>query len=225
MPIDPAVAAATEASHHNVVWLIWLDIDTDPLRATSDLYDRTFGASETGDEDLDGETYETQTAGADTDPLIATIGEVVHSEDGTETVELSLSGLILKDTDLLNLFGDRTKYQGRWVRLWWYFKNPADGSIIGGKVIPYFTGKMVRAPTSGDAHSQTITVKCEQYYTVLGGSSGRTWGQQKEYDSGDTSQSATLAAASGTQSPDRPEGWVPGIGFGGGLLGGFGGRF
>ena len=219
MTMDAAVKAALESPTQHIVWLIWLDIDTDPLRATSDLYDRTFGASETGDADLDGETFDAQVAAGDADPLIATIGDVTHGEDGTETVELSLSGLILKDTALLNLFGDRSKYQGRWVRLWWYLRDPADGSIIGGQVWPYYTGKMVRAPVSGSAESQRITLKCESYLSVLGGSSGRTWGQQKEYDSGDTSQSATLAAASGTKSPDRPEGWVPPIGFGGGLGG------
>lgn len=217
--MDAAVVAALEGSVQHVRWLIWLDIDTDPLRATSALYDRTFGSSETGDADIDGETFESQASGSDSDPLVATIGDVTHAEDGSETVQLSLSGLILKDTDLLNLFGDRSKYQGRWARLWWYLEDPSDGSIIGDQVWPYYTGKMTRAAVSGSPESQTISLSVESYLSVLGGSSGRTWGQQKEYDSGDTSASATLAAANGTKAPDRPDGWVPPIGFGGGFGG------
>lgn len=203
MPLDSAISTALDQQVVPIRWLILADFDGDPLRWTSAPYDRVFGGSETGDSDLDGFTFEAMDSHGDTEPLLMDIGSIDHAEGGSDTFTISLGALILKDTDLLNLIGNRANWQGRKIRVWWYVED-TDGSIIGDIPVSCYKGRFSAIDIAGDPSKQTIIASAESYLSILTGSTGRTWGQQKEYDSGDTSGAATTANANGTNQKTVP---------------------
>lgn len=203
MPLDSAISTALDQQIVPIRWLILADFDGDPLRWTSAIYDRIFGASETGDPDLDGFTFEAMDSHGDSEPLLMDIGSIDHAEGGSDTFTISLGALILKDTDLLNLIGNRANWQGRKIRVWWYVED-TDGSIIGDIPVSCYKGRFSAIDIAGDPSQQTIIASAESYLSILTGSTGRTWGQQKEYDSGDTSGAATTANANGTNQKTVP---------------------
>lgn len=197
MALDPTVGAALDAATVTIRWLFFVDLDGMPIRRTTALYSRTFGGADTGDADLDGQTFTAMSAAADDeDALILEMGEIENAGGGSDTFTLTLSGLLLPDNDLLNIMGDKSKWSRRKLRAWWYIENP-DGSILAGKVMNRHKGRMVQFDIIADADRQAIVVSSETYLAIMTGSSGRTWGQQKEYDPGDTSPEATFAAANG----------------------------
>lgn len=221
MSLDPDISTALEQQVVPIRWLLFANFDGDPLRWTSAIYDRTFGGSETGDPDLDGQTFEAMDSHGDTEPLLIEIGDIVQAEGGSDTFTISLGALVLKDTGLLNLIGDRTKWQGRKVRVWWYVED-TDGSIIGDVPVSCYKVRFSAMDIAGDPSKQTVIASAESYLSILSGSTGRTWGQQKEYDSGDTSSAATTANANGTNQKTVPGITLPngvtlpaGINFGG----------
>lgn len=166
----------------------WLDFVGDPVRLTTAPYAVTF--SGTGDADLDGFTFEP------VPPEIIAISDVAHSERGSDTVTVTLSGLIGIDTDLLNIIGDRTKWRGRDARLWIMLYDASLAQI--GNVWPFYTGEMVRAPFKGTIESQTIELVIENYLSKLHEASNRTYLDQASYDPGDLSAEAAIAIANGT---------------------------
>jgi hypothetical protein len=186
---------------------IYLDFDGDPVRATDAVYGETF--SSTGDSELDG-TYEAIPAD------ILGISPVSHSETGSEAVEVSLSGLVGPNSDLLNVLGDETLWQGRIARLWFFLVDENESRV--GDVVPYYTGYMDSVSFAGTAQSQSVTLTIENYLVSISGASGKTYLMQDQFDSNDTSARASIAAANGLV-----EGVLSG-GAGGGGGGGGGGR-
>lgn len=167
----------------------WLDISGGEIRATTAPISLTF--SGTGDVDLDTYTFDA------VDHTVIAVGEVTHSENGSDTVQITLSGLIGIDTDTLNQIGTKSNWQGRTARLWLGFVT-ADSAVIS--IAAYYTGYMMTPRISGSTETQSITLEVESYLASMTEASGRTYLDQSRYDSADTSAAATVANANGTSA-------------------------
>ena len=186
--VDATTQGALEATVLYWRMLLWADFDGDPLRATSGLYDRTISGS--GDAELDG-FYDSY------DHNLISVGPVKHNETGSDTVTVTMSGLLL-NADLLNMIGDRTKWQGRSARLWFYCADENETQV--GSIIPYYTGYMNDVVIVGSPSEQRITLTIENYLATLSGAPSQTYMMQNLFDAGDLSANATLGAANGLGS-------------------------
>jgi hypothetical protein len=184
MSVDATTQAALEAQILRMRVLLYGDFDGDPMRVTSGLNDKTISGS--GDSELDG-TYESLAHN-----LLA-VSPVQHSESGSDTVSVVFGGLIVNDLAFLNFIGDRTNWQGRTIRLWFYCVDDDEAQV--GEIIPYYTGYMNDLAIGGSPQEQTVTITIENYLATLAGSSGKTYGMQAQFDSGDNSASSTIAVA------------------------------
>jgi hypothetical protein len=189
--LNATVQGVIEGQVVNARWVCYLDVDTDPLRATTGLYNKTF--SSTGDADLDGFTFESYPA------ELISVSEVQHDESGSNQVAVTMSGLIVNNAAFLALIGDRTKWQGRTARLWWYVVDENEAQITSD-VYGYYTGYMNDITINGSPDSQSITMTIEHYLTTLTVTSNKTYAMQREFDSGDYSADASVAVANGTSS-------------------------
>lgn len=165
---------------------MYADFYGDTLRATTGLYDKTVSGS--GDSELDG-TYSAYNS------ELINIGAVQHNESGSDTISVSMSGLIVNDATFLDLIGDRSNWQGRVARLWFYCVDEHESQV--GSIIPYYTGYMNDLTISGGAYSQTVTLTIENYIVSLAGAQNKTYLMQNIYDSGDLSAAATIGSANG----------------------------
>lgn len=199
MAVDSTTQAALEAPLLYWRALIYADFDGDTLRATNSIYNKVISSS--GDAELDG-TYDSYASN------IIEVSPVQHNETGSDTVTVSMSGII-SNSDLLNLIGDRTKWQGRSARLWFFCVDADENQV--GEIIPYYTGYMNDITIAGSAEQQKIALTIENYIVSLAGAFNRTYMMQTLYDSGDLSGAATLAAANGLTSAVQA-----GVGGGGG---------
>lgn len=183
--VSPTTQAALEAEILHWRALIYADFVGDTLRATNNIVDKTVSGS--GDAELDG-FYESFTHN------VISVSPVQHNETGSDTVSIQMSGLIV-NADFLNLIGDRTKWQGRAARLWFFVSDESGGQV--GDIVPYYTGYMNDITIAGSPSEQTVTLTIENYLTSLSVAANRTYMMQKLYDSGDLSANATLSAANG----------------------------
>lgn len=184
--VDATTQAALEATVVNWRVLIYADFDGDVLRGTSGLYDKVISGS--SDTELNG-TYESF------DHNLINVSTVKHNESGSDTVAISMSGLIVNNADFLAIIGDKSKWQGRIARLWFYCVNDNESQI--GSVIPYYTGYMNEVSISGSADSQTVTLTIENYLASIAGAQNKTYLIQNTFDSGDLSGEASVSAANG----------------------------
>ena len=207
--VDATTQAALEASVVHWRVLLYADIDGDTLRATSGLYDKVISGS--GDSELDG-TYESYSH------QIIEVGPVKHNETGSDTVTISMNGLLVnleqildrdgdpilsrdsenifvRTSDLLNTIGDKTRWQGRTARLWFYCVDENEAQV--GSIIPYYTGYMNDIVIAGSPDQQRVMLTIENYLASLSGAPSKTYMMQNLFDSGDLSANATLGAANG----------------------------
>ncbi len=209
-------AATIEALGQEIVyvqWFAWIDIEGDPVRAVSGVQDIVFGAGETGDPDLDGQTFN-----AVPSDLVA-IGDVGHSEGGSETVTAMLSGLPVEDGGLLDVVGQKAKWRKREARLWFRLLEPINNPPTQFAPLPihrYYSGYLVNLTVETSADEQTIVATIENYLAALSEGSGLTYLHQSEFDPGDNSASQTLAAANGMQKAGVSGSYGRGGGGGGG---------
>jgi len=208
MAVDATTQGALEQPVLHWRVLCYADFLDDPLRATSGLYSKVISGS--GDDELDG-TYDPY------DHELIEVGEVTHQEEGSDTVTISLSGLIVNNSAFLNLIGNAANWQGRTARLWFYCVDEDEDQV--GEIIPYYTGYMNDVGISGSPEMQRVSLTIENYLASLSGAQAKTYLAQSEYDSGDTSAAASIAAANGLV-----EGTISGGGGGGGSNRGGDGR-
>lgn len=187
-------------------FVAWLDITGDVIRATTAPVSLTFTG--TSDADLDSYTFSA------VDHTMITVSEVVHKFGGSESVTVTLSGILGIDGTLLNQIGTKSNWQGRTMRLWLGFITE-HGAVIS--VRPYYTGYMMTPRISGSSTTQTIEIEVEGYLASMSEASNRTYLDQPYYDSADTSAAATVSNANGTSSG------VVGVDGGGAGYGGAGG--
>jgi len=185
---DGVAAAALDAPVIRPVFMAWLDVLGDPLRANTSGRDLTF--SGTGDPELDGFTFTGISA------QFVDIGEVAYEEGGSKTVTCRLSGIVGLDSDILNLLGVRSNWQGRTARLWRIIRD--EYGTQAGAIQPYYTGWMTAMTIDPKPSSQTISLSIESYLAAFTAASNRSYLSQEQYDSGDLSARAAIAIANGT---------------------------
>lgn len=201
--VDVTTQAALDATVVNWRVLIYADFQGDVLRGTSGLYNKTISGS--GDSELDG-TYDSF------DHNLINVSPVKHNETGADTVSISMSGLIVNDADFLNLIGDKSRWQGRTARLWFYCVDQNENQV--GSIIPYYTGYMNEVGINGSASSQTIALTIENYLVSIAGAQNKTYLIQNIFDAGDLSAETSIAAANGMAEAGN-------YGYGGGGGGGY----
>ena len=184
--VDGTTQAALEATVVNWRVLIYADFVGDVLRGTSGLYNKTVSGS--GDSELDG-TYE------GFDHNLINVSPVKHNESGSDTVAISMSGLVVNDAAFLAIIGDKAKWQGRIARLWFYCVDANETQV--GSIIPYYTGYMNEVGISGNAESQEVTLTIENYLASIAGAQNKTYLIQNIFDAGDLSGEAAVSAANG----------------------------
>jgi hypothetical protein len=184
--VDATTQAALEATVVNWRVLIYADFVGDVLRGTSGLYNKTISGS--GDPELDG-TYDSFNHD------LINVSSVKHNETGSDTVAISMSGLLVNNADFLAIIGDKSKWQGRIARLWFYCVDENESQV--GSVIPYYTGYMNEVSISGSANSQTVTLTIENYLASIAGAQNKTYLIQNIFDAGDLSGEAAISAANG----------------------------
>lgn len=190
---DATATAALGGAVVRPAFLCWLDIIGDPVRATT--WPVSLVMSGTGDPDLDGYTFSA------VDPTMVDVSPVKYQEGGAESVSTSLSGLLLPDTDLLNIIGDESKWRGREARLWAGIYNEAYAQQ--GSFWNYYTGRMVSATMRGSAQAGVIEIAIETYLAVLTPASNRNYLDQSHFDPDDRSAEATLAVINGIGSTNN----------------------
>ena len=184
--VDATTQAALEATVVNWRVLIYADFVGDVLRGTSGLYNKTISGS--GDTELDG-TYDSFSHD------LINVSPVKHNESGSDTVTISMSGLIVNNADFLAIIGDKSKWQGRTARLWFYCVDQNENQI--GSIIPYYTGYMNEVGISGNSESQAVSLTIENYLASIAGAQNKTYLIQNIFDAGDLSAETSIAAANG----------------------------
>lgn len=184
---DSTAAAAIEAEVIKPVFFAYLNIDGDQVRANSSGHDVT--PSGTGDSDLDGHLF------IGIGAAFVDISSVKVSDQGTETVTATLSGIQELDTDTLNTIGDAANWQGRIARLWRVIRDA--GNVQQGGFQPFYTGHMTSLEIGGDDAGQTITVAIETYLAAFSAAPNRTYLDQGRYDPDDLSPRAAISIVNG----------------------------
>jgi hypothetical protein len=192
---DATAAAALAEPVVLPAWFIYLDVLGDPIRVTTHGVDTTF--SGTGDAELDG----TYTA---LDHRVIQVGDVTHTDSGSDTLTIDLSGILSMDADFLNDIGDHSKWRGRVCRLWLRLLNES-GSPIGA-IVPYYTGYMSAVGIYPSPQTQMVRLNVENYLAVFNEASNRSYMNQRDYDAADTSASATIAASNSAKTGGRRSG-------------------
>jgi hypothetical protein len=186
MALPPVALAALDSGNIEPVLIVYLDVASDPVRAMDGPYSTTF--SGTGDPDLDGHSFDAYGW------LVTAVSPVSHSEGGSDTVTITLSGLIDVDSALMNAIGDRTRYKGRIARLW---QGLVDETGAFFAVWPLYTGYMMVPRFSIRPDGATIQLEIENYTAVLTDAPSRTYLSQADYDPGDLSAEASVAIFNG----------------------------
>ncbi|MDP8994032.1 MAG: hypothetical protein M3N07_03465 [Pseudomonadota bacterium] len=210
---DAAALTALGERVRRPAFFAFLDIAGDPVRATTAGYDVTFAG--TGDPELDGFTFS-----AVEHPELIDVGPVSFSEGGSATLVCTLSGIDDADGELLDAIADKSRWQGRVIRLW-KMERDEQGAALGA-MVPYFTGYMSVPEFIPSPGGSIIQLKSEHYLAALTAQpSNRSYLGQAEYDPADQSAKATIGAANGAKAgPGAAVGVVPGGGSAGGSRGG-----
>lgn len=213
--LDATAIAAAESPGFSAAFFIYLDISGDPLRVTT--YGKTITFAGTGDTDLDGNSF-TAFGGK-----LLDIGDISNSESGSDTFTLTLSGIVSMDSSLLNDIGDKTLWQGRTCRVWMQLYDET-GAVEQGAIIPLKLGYMSSVSIGGRPGDQSISLSVENWLAAFNQASNRSYLNQKDYDSSDTSAQATIAAANGMRRDSGASSGFAGGGFGSGPGGGGAGQ-
>jgi len=187
---DATASAALSLSVIKPIFLVYLDIEGDEVRANTSGHDITFAS--TGDPDLDGFTY----YGISGDFI--EISPVKNVSGGSDSVTGELSGIEGVDASLLATIQDKANWQGRVARLWRIIRDGAN--VQQGGIQPYYTGYMMALDHAGSVSGQTLRMTIESYLAILSQASNRTYTQQELYDAGDLSGLAGIAIANGIES-------------------------
>lgn len=202
---DSTAGAQLATSSFQVAWMAYLDFSGDPIRATT--AGRPLIFTGTGDAELDGFTFDA------VDPQMVSVTDVKNGEGGGDTISFTLSGLVGPDTDLLNILGDTAMWRGRTARLWGVIYNEA--GTQQGAIWPIYTGRMSAMQIIGDPSQQTVKLDVESYLASLKQASGRSYLNQRDYDSVDNTAALKIGVANGAtkgvrgagggvSSPDAP---------------------
>lgn len=178
--MSAALDAEGEKAVIRPVWLIWLDVQGDPLYAHTGTGEITFGASETGDPALDGHTFKGL-------GIFAHMGEIEESENGSGPVAITLPGVDPAQAAFKQIVADGRLWQFRRAVLWFSYA-AEDGSGLIDDPEREKTGRMdgLRVEHTGD--TCTITLNIDGFASSSGPPLVSTYSDQPEYDPSDISQ-------------------------------------
>lgn len=211
MGIDATASAALDAVVIKPVFLGFVDFLNEPMRVNTSGADLT--PTGTGDIDLDDQTFMGLRAN------VIDIGPVANRGDGTDSIQIKLSGLPALDADMLAEIADPANWRSREIRLWRIIRNALN--VQQGGIQHYYTGYMSNLTMPVSTTGQTIEVTVESYLAAYGPASNRSYLDQEKYDSGDLSARAAIAIANNA-SGGSPAGIAFAPGGGGGARGGIG---
>lgn len=183
---DATAGATLGSAIRKPVYFAYFDFDGDPLRANSSGRDITLTG--TGDPDIDGLPF------IGISPEVVDISSVKSKQGGSDSVTATLSGIPTLD-GVMDVIGDRAKWQGRLARLWRIVRD--ESNTQQGALMPYYTGYMVAASIGAGGDSQLVTIRIETYLTAFRSASNRTYLDQERFDSGDLSARFAIAIANG----------------------------
>jgi hypothetical protein len=224
-----AVGDILEGEMIPLAFIIRLDIEGDPLFAWTGFGDLAFGAGETGDEALDGQTFEGITH------LVAEIGVIQDSQGGSGALEISLPGVDLEEEAMRQVVYNQNAWQFKpaWV---WLAVLDDNGSPIGTP-IRLKSGRIDQMPVEETEDGQG-SIRCiiESHQAYGSEALATRYSEQQEINPADTSQKwvwqlANMtpglgqphSMAGGSGSPSSPGGGGGGGGSGSGSGGGGGG--
>lgn len=159
------------------VWILRLDIDTDPLYAWTGRGD--FSPTGTGDSALDGNTF----IGLGN---IGKIGDIEDTENGSNAVQLVLPGVDLNETALQEVVLNERLWQNRQGWIWFGLLDTTYNTIISPTRVK--TGRMDQMTVSGSGSTGTVTVALESHQSYVSQALNTRYSQQDELDGTDTSQ-------------------------------------
>ena len=159
------------------VWILRLDIDTDPVYAWTGRVD--FMPTGTGDTALDGFTF----IGLGN---IGKIGNIEDAENGSSAVQLVLPGVDLNETALQQVVLNERLWQNRQGWIWFGLLNTTYGVIVNPVRVK--TGRIDQMTVAGDGSSGTVMVTLESHQSYVSQALNTRYSQQNELDATDTSQ-------------------------------------
>lgn len=171
------------------VYLAWIDIVGDPVRATTWPGGIVIAPGQTGDPALDGQTY------AHVPGELVDVSAVEASREEAAQCVIRLAGIKDVNTDLLTALADRTAWQGREAVLW-HGVNTGSGFVLAR----YFAGRISALDKAGDPQAgQTVSLTIKSLRSFLTQARGRTYQDQALYDPNDQIAARIRAAANGAE--------------------------
>lgn len=178
------MSAALDAEAENAVirpvWLLWLDVEGDPLYAHTGYGTISFGESETDDDALNGKTF----LGLGT---FAAMGAFDESDSGSGPVRLTIPGVDPSLAGFAPLVSEARRWQWRRAVLWFSYV-AEDGSGLIDYPEREKTGRMDGLLVQMDGETCTITIDLEGYAASSGPPLGSQYADQQEIDPTDISQ-------------------------------------
>lgn len=162
------------------IWLLWLDVEDDPLYAHTGLGSITFEEGETGDPALDGKTFEGL-------GVFAYMGDIEEGENGSGPVQITLPGVDPALPGFKPLIADAKLWQYRRAVLWFSYLAD-DGSGLIDAPEREKTGRMDGLEITHDRDTCTITLAIEGFAASSGPPLGTKYSEQPEIDADDISQ-------------------------------------
>lgn len=164
-----------------VGWYAWLNFADDPLYAWTGTHDVTFGASETGDPLMDGQTF--LAVGA-----LAQIGKINDTLDGANPISLTLQAVDPSESVYEELIANEKAWQRRRAVLWYAPVTIGQQAIVAP--VRVRTGYMdnLRLIHSNE-RTAYITIDIEGHAALAQQASETRYIEQSEINPNDISQS------------------------------------
>lgn len=163
------------------VWLLWLDVEDDPIFSFTGVGSISFAPGETGDAALDGKTF----TGLG---QIAMIGDIQQSENGSGAVQITVPGVDPALPGFKQFVADRRAWQGRRAVLWHTYAT-ADGTGLVDYPQREKTGRMDGLEVQRDGDTRVISIKIEGFAASGQYPTGTKYAEQPEIDPDDISMS------------------------------------
>ncbi len=190
----------SQAAQNIPVWIIRLDIETDPVYWWTGAGD--YSPVGTGDAALDGNTF----------TGLGNIEEITPIEDsskGSSAVRLVLPGVNLTDTALQEIILDSRKWQRRSAWIWLGYLDTDLGVIDFPTRLK--TGRMDQIIISSNGPEGTVTVIVESHQANISQAQDTRQIDQKALDPTDTSQDFIFDLVDRKAGTAKPKKIPPGI--------------
>lgn len=163
------------------IWLLWLDVEDDPIYAFTGVGTISFAEGETGDPALDGKTF----TGLG---QIAMIGDIQESENGSGATRITVPGVDPALPGFKQFVADRRAWQFRRAILWHTYAT-ADATGLVDYPQREKTGRMDGLEVRRDGDMRVISINIEGFAASGMYPTGTKYAEQPEIDPSDISMS------------------------------------